>query len=102
MRASILVIALTAAAGACSAEPEPTPTASVLPSLLAEILIADDSAEIPPVLFHHAKHADPTAPDRPGACSRCHHHLMDDADSFPLPCSRCHPLEPAEGAPPDL
>ena len=66
------------------------------------LLLADTSNEITPVRYDHAAHANAEDPDRPGGCSICHHNLKDDPEAIPLPCTRCHPLEPEENKPPDL
>ena len=82
-----------------SATPE---SAGMLPGILAELLLAEGSDEITPVVFDHAAHADAGAPDRPASCSFCHHDLKEDPVAIPRACVTCHPLEPEDAAPPDL
>lgn len=97
----ILVLAISCSGGEQSTAVPPS-VGAVLPPILHELLLADASDEITPVVFDHAAHADATDPDRSGACSFCHHNLKDDPRAIPGQCVKCHPLEPEDTAPPDL
>ena len=101
--ASILfLVAVTACSADEPAAVAPAQNTSVLPKILANLVLSEFSDEITPVVFTHSAHADPNAPERPGDCSSCHHELKDDPLAIPRPCTECHPLEPEETGPPDL
>ena len=88
---------------ACSGPADPTrDVPKRVPTVLANLLLSEDSDEIGPVAFPHAIHSDAGAMGRERACADCHHMLSEDAETIPAPCGRCHPLEPTEGKPPDL
>ena len=101
---AICILALLLAAG-CSSEAgdPPTPDGGPLfPKILADLVLAQDQDEIPPVEFPHAKHLDPEFAGRPLDCAECHHTLEDLPGSIPTACGTCHPHEAEAGKPPDI
>ena len=101
---AICILALLPAVGCSSdtGEPQAPDEGARFPAVLADLVLAQDQDEIPPVEFPHAKHLDPRFVGRALDCAECHHTLEDLPGSLPTACGTCHPHEQEEGKPPDI